>query len=492
MKLDPGTIVDRKYEVLATLGEGGMGAVHRARHVLTEQIVALKVLDVTTGDEGKARRFKLEVSVAAKVKHPAIVKVSDAGVEWDEGRYYLAMELLEGRSLRDAMEDEDEPARRCVEHLRDALDAMVAAHAAGVVHRDLKPDNLFLERGDDGAERLRVLDFGIARDIREASRTTTGVAVGTALYMSPEQATADKGAGPAADIWACGAMLYQILTGELPFDGASAHAVVVDAVTRPHRPVSALRPELAPGWSPLVDACLAKKPSERPTAEELRDALTTLLADEAPANVSAPVPLGGGSADGVGVARGGSDAELAATEAAPSTARPSTEAGGRSRGPILAAAALAIAAVVGLGGWAALGSTSEPRSRTPAAAPPLADSPPEAADEIDEVDVESAPRPEPTPVTAPVRAVRTVGYDSEPAPERERPARTAPRPPPADPPLREPAPAEAPEPPPAPEPEAPPEPEVAPIEEPEPAPAPGSGVLQGTDAFDRQARRRRP
>ena len=112
---------------------------------------------------------------------------------------------------------------------------------------------------------VKVLDFGIARDLAGPSVTTTGVAVGTALYMAPEQATASKAVGPAADVWAMGVMLYEVLGGERPFDGPSAHAVV-EAVTMPHRPLTELRADLSPGWGELVDACLAKKPEGRPSA----------------------------------------------------------------------------------------------------------------------------------------------------------------------------------------------------------------------------------
>ena len=288
MSIPAGTVVDRKYEILSPLARGGMGSVFRARHVLTEQIVALKVIEDGPRDEGHARRFKLEVSVASKVQHASIVKVQDAGIELDTGRFYIAMELLEGRSLRDVMSDGDGAAR----DLRALADRRARRHRGGhtrrgVVHRDLKPDNLFVERVE-GEDRLRILDFGIARDTTQASLTTTGVAVGTAHYMSPEQATADKSLGPATDVWAIGAMLYEVLSGRRPFDGASAHAVVVDAVTKPHASLSALRPDLEEGWSDLVDACLAKRGHDRPTCPEVHAALSTLLEDRL--ERGAPIP----------------------------------------------------------------------------------------------------------------------------------------------------------------------------------------------------------
>ncbi|MFK7991544.1 MAG: protein kinase [Sandaracinaceae bacterium] len=275
--LTTGHIVDHKYRILTILGEGGMGAVYRAQHLLTEQQVALKVLHGGVGQEKLARRFKTEVSIGSRVQHPGIPAVFDAGQEADTGRLYFAMELLEGESLRDRM-DNGADADEIVRWLRDALHVMAAAHAEGVLHRDLKPENLFLELTADG-ERLRVLDFGIARDLARPSRTTTGTAVGTAFYMAPEQATGKREITPKVDVWAVGVMLYEALAGVLPFDGPSAHAVVVEAVTEPHQPLSEHRPDLGHGWGALVDRCLEKKAELRPSSIEASEVLDKLLKD---------------------------------------------------------------------------------------------------------------------------------------------------------------------------------------------------------------------
>ena len=372
MQLDAGAIVDRKYEVLAPMAEGGMGAVYRARHLLTEQIVALKVLNVGPGDEAIARRFKLEVSVAAKIRHPGIVKVFDAGTDAKSERFYLAMELLEGESLRDYMERPGRDPQRAVRWLADALEVMVAAHAQGVVHRDLKPENLFLEDQANGTE-VKVLDFGIARDLAGPSVTTTGVAVGTALYMAPEQATASKAVGPAADVWAMGVMLYEVLGGERPFDGPSAHAVVVEAVTMPHRPLTELRADLSPGWGELVDACLAKKPEGRPSAAAVSRDLRALLekgeALEAPFPLATPrsVPEDADTApasalDGSGV-DGGESAQVrvGAVDSVPQPSVPPPPQ--RAPSPAWLAAGLVAFGLLGLGGWLALGGDAEPADR---------------------------------------------------------------------------------------------------------------------------------
>jgi len=495
VQLDPGTVVDRKYEVLAPLAEGGMGAVYRARHLLTEQIVALKVLNVGPGDEAVARRFKLEVSVAAKIKHPGIVKVFDAGTDASSERFYLAMELLEGESLRDFMERPRADHARAVRLLADTLEVMVAAHAQGVVHRDLKPENLFLEDAP-GEPRLRVLDFGIARDLAGPSVTTTGVAVGTALYMAPEQATASKQVGPAADVWAFGAMLYEVLTGERPFDGPSAHAVVVEAVTMPHRPVAELRPDLSAGWGALVDACLTKKPEGRPGASEVLRDLRALLdggeALEAPFPLATPrsVPEDAETAPASAVDAPSREVMVGAVDSLPQPSVPPPAPSPR-RAAWVTAGALAVA-LAGAGAWLALrdggDATADSRPAAPQETPteaPEAEPPPRAETAI-EPDPEPAPESE-TPSPAPRRAdARRVARPTRPEPPPRETHATAPEPEPPEveaPPTRAavlpgavtPV-VRAVTPPPTQEPEEPPA---------EERPSRRGGVLAGSDAFQR-------
>ena len=453
MQLDAGAIVDRKYEVLAPMAEGGMGAVYRARHLLTEQIVALKVLNVGPGDEAIARRFKLEVSVAAKIRHPGIVKVFDAGTDAKSERFYLAMELLEGESLRDYMERPGRDPQRAVRWLADALEVMVAAHVQGVVHRDLKPENLFLEDQANGTE-VKVLDFGIARDLAGPSVTTTGVAVGTALYMAPEQATASKAVGPAADVWAMGVMLYEVLGGERPFDGPSAHAVVVEAVTMPHRPLTELRADLSPGWGELVDACLAKKPEGRPSAAAVSRDLRALLekgeALEAPFPLATPrsVPEDADTApasalDGSGI-DGGESARVrvGAVDSVPQPSVPPPPQ--RAPSPAWLAAGLVAFGLLGLGGWLALGGDAEPADRVddgavdgtaldgtgvdgtepepPEAEARLAPPPAEASERPAPArDVQAPTEGESTAVTRPRHTPRRAAPEAAPAPTEPEP-----------------------------------------------------------------------
>ena len=437
MTLEPSTIVDSKYRIVDLLGEGGMGAVYRAQHLLTERQVALKVLHPGRGQEVQARRFKTEVTVAGKVVHPGIVQVFDAGREEATGRLWFAMEMLVGESLRDVMDREAGEPEGCVRWLVEALDVMVAAHEQGVLHRDLKPENLFIEKRDGEPDRLRVVDFGIARDLARPSRTTTGSAVGTAHYMAPEQATAKRGIGPAVDVWAFGVMLYECLSGELPFDGPSVHAVVVDAVTEPHTPLAELRPDLPETWSQLVDACLTKNPAHRIGADTLRDSLRVLLdegGDLAPIFELAKRPSRGvvASPDEP------RPVELAETIEAHSVSLPAkaSEPTPTKRSAWPLAALLLSAPVLLVGGWFGLRAASPaaaPSVVEPAAAPapaeppaPIAAEPPRA-----ERETPAAPAPPAEVVAAPVVAVPVVavpvrGRSSRPHTSALDPAAAAP------------------------------------------------------------------
>lgn len=261
-----GRIIGGRYELIREIARGGMAVVHEAVHTLSRQRIALKVLFPHIGkDEVTRQRFLREVSAPAQIAHEGIVQIFDAGFDEPTGSLFVAMELLEGETLRERL-----VSRRLslgqVQHLFDQiLEPMAAAHNKGVVHRDLKPENIFLaQRG--GREIAKILDFGIARDLdgRSENVTQTGVAMGTPHYMAPEQAMSARGAGPQADVWALGVMLYEALSGQTPFAGETASAIVVHACTTPHQPVAALSPDTPRAVGSLVDRCLAKKPNDRP------------------------------------------------------------------------------------------------------------------------------------------------------------------------------------------------------------------------------------
>jgi serine/threonine protein kinase len=188
------------------------------------------------------------------------------------------MELLSGETLEERMTRLRGERLAVMDWLLCVLEPLAAAHAQGIVHRDLKPANVFIACAADGTERVKLLDFGLARDTRQKSGTETGIALGTPYYMSPEQATRPKHVGPASDIWSMGVMMYEVLSGQMPFDGETLHAVVIHSTTTPHMPLEEREPALDPQLCTLVDDCLSKDPTRRPAdANELLLRLQPLL-----------------------------------------------------------------------------------------------------------------------------------------------------------------------------------------------------------------------
>ena len=268
MTLGTGHTLDGRYEILAPLDSGGMGEVYRARHLLSKKIVAIKVLysHVAT-DERSLERFRREISVAAEVGHDGIVDVLDAGMDRRDQTVFVVMELLEGENLRTFLDRPGRDESTALDIIDGMLEPLAAAHAKGFVHRDLKPENVFIARRRDGSLQAKLLDFGIARQLNDASagsKTQTGVALGTPYYMAPEQAVSAKGAVPAADVWSTGVMLYEIVGGVPPFEGETPHAIVIKACTQPHRDLRLLEPGVDPELASLIDLCLAKDPERRP------------------------------------------------------------------------------------------------------------------------------------------------------------------------------------------------------------------------------------
>ncbi|HEY3448590.1 MAG TPA: serine/threonine-protein kinase [Myxococcales bacterium] len=280
----PGTELAGKYRVERLLGQGGMGAVYVAEHLGINRKVALKVLlPQFAFDPELLARFRNEARAASAIHHAGIVEMLDVGTG-PAGEPFLVMELLEGESLgarmRRAGALELDVAAWIVLQL---LDAVGAAHAQGIVHRDLKPDNVFLVVSPRTA--VKILDFGISKfhQDEEPSLTSTRTVLGTPAYMAPEQARSARAAGPAADLYAVGGILYEALTGAPPFEGQSYNEVVAKLLTEPHRPLGEVRPDLPPALSQLVDDLLAKAPQNRPAdaaeaAARLRSALASAVA----------------------------------------------------------------------------------------------------------------------------------------------------------------------------------------------------------------------
>ncbi len=268
-----GQRVDR-YEVLAALGQGGFGAVYRARHTLLGTEIALKVLRPELGNDASiVTRFLHEARAAASIGNPHIARVLDAG-RTDEGLVFLAMELLAGRDLERELEERRRiPTEEAVPIMRQVLEAVAAAHAAGIVHRDLKPANIFLVPGPDRTPLVKLLDFGIAKSAGGARMTRTGVLVGTPQYMAPEQLEGRE-ADARVDVYAAGVVFYEMLTGRLPIEGAGVDVLVRRASGEVPPMVRALAPEVPESIAFVVQRALAFRPDARwPSASAMGEAL---------------------------------------------------------------------------------------------------------------------------------------------------------------------------------------------------------------------------
>jgi serine/threonine protein kinase len=266
------------YRVVSLLGEGGMGAVYLAEHPRIERKVAVKVLrGALAQDPVTVARFLNEARAASAIRHRGIIEILDSGTLEPEGAPYIIMELLEGEGL-------DARLRRlgrlgvadAVQVARETASALVAAHAKGVVHRDLKPANLFLVR-EEGGERVKVLDFGIAKlhaAFAGGAHTQTGSLMGTPFYMSPEQCRNAKQADHRSDIYALGVILYEMLCGAPPFVAEGFGEIISMHLLTDPEPPSARNPEIPRELEQVILRALAKKPDERyASAAELAAAL---------------------------------------------------------------------------------------------------------------------------------------------------------------------------------------------------------------------------
>jgi serine/threonine-protein kinase len=257
LQITPGTLIDERYRVVSRVGSGGMAEVYCADDVQLGRRVAVKLLHERFAlDEEFVERFRREASSAASLSHANIVSVYDRG-EWG-GTYYIAMEYLDGRSLDSIVREEAPlPADHAIELTEQVLRAARFAHRRGVVHRDLKPHNVIVD--EEG--RVKVTDFGIAQ-AGASEITQTGSIMGTARYLSPEQAQGLP-VSPRSDLYSIGVMLYELLTGTVPFEGESVVAIALRHLSEPPRPPSSLVPSISPSLDAIVLRALAKSPEER-------------------------------------------------------------------------------------------------------------------------------------------------------------------------------------------------------------------------------------
>jgi eukaryotic-like serine/threonine-protein kinase len=252
-----GTVIDGRYEVLSRIGTGGMADVYLARDQLLGRQVAVKLLHHRFAEDQEfVERFRREASSAASLSHPNVVAIFDRG-EWD-GTYYIAMEYLPGRPLKTVVREQSplDPIS-AIDIVVQILHAARFAHSRGVIHRDLKPHNVILD--EEG--RAKVTDFGIAR-AGVSDMTLTGSIMGTAQYLSPEQAQG-QAVSAASDLYAVGIVLYELLTGAVPFDGETAVTIALKQVSATPPPPSAMNAAVPPELDAVVLRALAKNPAER-------------------------------------------------------------------------------------------------------------------------------------------------------------------------------------------------------------------------------------
>jgi len=268
----PSIHISDRYRVLRQLGRGGMATVYLASDSRYGRDVAIKILNPEISQGVGADRFLREIAVAAKLTHPHIVPLLDSGVAGD--MLWFAMPVLDGRTLRERLDQERElSVPEAVRIAREVAGALAYAHARDVVHRDIKPENVLLSSGS-----AVVADFGLAKSIAasgEQALTHTGIAVGTVVYMSPEQSTGAEQVDGRSDIYSLGCMLYEMLTGEPPYVGKTMQAIIAKRFSDPVPNARRLRSSVSPALDAVIARAMAKSPADRfQTADAFADALT--------------------------------------------------------------------------------------------------------------------------------------------------------------------------------------------------------------------------
>lgn len=251
----PGEVLAEKYRIEKILGRGGMGVVLQATNLQLQERFAIKVLSQESTTETKARLL-MEARAAARLKSDHVVRVFDFG-ETEGGDPYIVMELLDGRSLANELRRRGPlPVSEAVHWVLQAIDALGEAHSMGVIHRDVKPANLFLEERPDGIARIKVLDFGVARLPTGERLTSTTHAIGSPAYMAPEQLENQTGVDCRTDIWGLGCTLYELLTGRTPYSGSSLMQLASSLSSGKYKPLESQRSDVSPELAAIINRCL--------------------------------------------------------------------------------------------------------------------------------------------------------------------------------------------------------------------------------------------
>ena len=276
-EIKPGDVLGGKYRIERIIGQGGMGIVAGARHVELHQRVAIKVLPAhLTPDADLVERFMREARAAARLRSEHAVKVVDVGAR-SNGSPYIVMELLDGEDLGALSERGPLPIAESVDYILQACEAVAEAHALGIMHRDLKPRNLFLTtRRLHGNPLVKVLDFGLAKsmNLEDRALTATATAMGSPRYMSPEQMKASRAIDSRTDIWSLGVCLYELVSAHVPFDAPTVPVLCAMVLKDEPTPLPSLRPDVPPALWAIIQKCLMKDPARRhATVSELAAAL---------------------------------------------------------------------------------------------------------------------------------------------------------------------------------------------------------------------------
>lgn len=387
-------VLEGRYRLLSQLGAGGMGVVYLAEHLGLRKSVAVKLLrGELSRDPTFTRRFEQEAIAASQIGHEHIVNVTDLG-RTPTGELFYVMELLEGESLGALLLRERYlPLWRAVPILTQVCRALEAAHARGIVHRDVKPQNVMLLRRQEQADFVKVVDFGISKVMQgqpASGLTEAGAILGTANYMAPEQASGGT-VDARADVYSVGVLTYEVCTGTLPFRGDNTFATMLQHLEATAEPPSRRRPDLGlpPELDALVLSALAKDPAARPTLEAFRAGLEALVPGRVPLQLTPAMATSRVPALPPAVSPAPAPPAVAEPIEPTVVSTQSLEAVHRARrGGLLVGGVGTLLLLGGMGLWAAT-------SRTPAVEPPAVSAPVEAPAPAAETPKESAPPPAP-------------------------------------------------------------------------------------------------
>ncbi|HVW29517.1 MAG TPA: serine/threonine-protein kinase [Polyangiaceae bacterium] len=281
MSLSTGDVIDGKYRIVRLIGEGGMGAVYEGENIRIHRTVAIKVLHAGVAENQDAvQRFEREAQAAGRIGSEHIVEVLDLG-NLPDGDRFMVMEYMDGDSLSARIQKRTRlTAQETYPIARQILEGLAAAHGAGIIHRDLKPDNVFLLKRRGGhADFVKLLDFGISKFSALSgesgfSMTRTGAVMGTPYYMSPEQAKGAKGMDHRADLYAVGVILYECVTGRVPFNADTFNELLFKIVLETPQPIEQVIPDSDPAFNQIIQHAMAREPQDRyQTAREFQEAI---------------------------------------------------------------------------------------------------------------------------------------------------------------------------------------------------------------------------